>query len=211
MSISDASLNWEVRRRDVLGSGAVSSFVDDQVVTPSGDVVQRQFVTHPGAVCIVAWDEEADTIACLHQYRHPVGMELVEIPAGLLDEEGEEWLHAAQRELVEEAELSAGRWQVLVDVCPTAGASQESQRIYLARDLVHTNRPEGFELEGEEAEMTWEWLDRSALLEAVLDGRCQSQSLVTGLLALETARLSGRLDTLRAPDAAWPIRSRLRS
>ena len=211
MTIADEPHRWEVRRREVLGAGAISSFVNEEVVTPSGDVVHRQFLTHPGAVCIVAWDEEADTIACLHQYRHPVRMELVEIPAGLLDEEGEEWLDAARRELAEEAELAARRWQVLVDVCPTAGACQESQRIYLARDLTHTDRPEGFELEGEEAEMTWEWIDRSALLDAVLDGRCQSQSLVTGLLALETARLGGRLETLRSPGASWPIRSQPRT
>lgn len=211
MTIADEPRRWEVRRREVLGAGAISSFVNEEVVTPSGDVVHRQFLTHPGAVCIVAWDEEADTIACLHQYRHPVRMELVEIPAGLLDEEGEEWLDAARRELAEEAELAAGRWQVLVDVCPTAGACQESQRIYLARDLTRTDRPEGFELEGEEAEMTWEWIDRSALLDAVLDGRCQSQSLVTGLLALETARLGGRLETLRSPGASWPIRSQPRT
>lgn len=207
MSISDVPRRWEVRGRDVLGAGAISNFVDDEVVTPSGETVKRQFLTHPGAVCVVAWDEEADTIACLHQYRHPVGMELVEIPAGLLDDDGEEWLRAAQRELAEEAELAAGRWQVLVDVCPTAGACQESQRIYLARDLQHADHPDGFTPEGEEAEMSWEWLDRAALLDAVLDGRCQSQSLVTGVLALETARLGGRLDTLRAPDAPWPIRS----
>ena len=210
MSVQDEPIRWEVRRRDTLGSGAVSSFVNDEVVTPSGEVIQRQYITHPGAVCIVAWDEEADAIACLHQYRHPVGMELVEIPAGLLDEDGEEWLHAAQRELAEEVELAAGRWQVLVDVCPTAGASQESQRIYLARDLAHTQRPDGFELEGEEAEMSWEWVDRATLLDAVLGGHCQSQSLVSGLLALETCRLGGRLDSLRSPDAPWPVRSRPR-
>ncbi len=192
----------------MLGAGAISSFIDHEVVTPSGDVVKRQFLSHPGAVCIVAWDEETDAIACLHQYRHPVGMVLVEIPAGLLDKDGEQWLHAAQRELAEEAELRAERWQVLVDVCPTAGACQESQRIYLARDLTPADRPHGFEAEDEEADMTWEWLDRTALLDAVLDGRCQSQSLVTGLLALETARLSGRLDALRPPDAPWPIRDR---
>ncbi len=210
MSITDEPRRWEVRGRDVLGVGAVSSFVDEQVVTPSGDVVNRQFLTHPGAVCVVAWDEEDDTVACLHQYRHPVRMELVEIPAGLLDEDGEGWLQAAQRELAEEAELAAHRWQVLVDVCPTAGACQESQRIYLARDLEHADRPDGFAPEGEEAEMTWEWLDRTDLLDAVFEGRCQSQSLVTGLLALEAARLGGRLDALRAADAPWPIRSQPR-
>ncbi|MDO5736869.1 MAG: NUDIX hydrolase [Propionibacteriaceae bacterium] len=210
MSMGDKPLRWEVRGRDVLGVGAISNFVDDEVVTPSGETVQRQYLTHPGAVSMVVWDEEADTIACLHQYRHPVGMELLEIPAGLLDGDHEVWLDAAQRELAEEVELAASRWQVLVDICPTAGACQESQRIYLARGLTPTQRPEGFVLEGEEAEMSWEWIDRATLLEAVLDGRCQSQALVTGMLALETCRLSGRLDTLRGADAPWPIRSRPR-
>lgn len=211
MTIQDEPRRWEVRHREVLGAGAISSFVNDHVVAPSGDVLQRQYLTHPGAVAVVAWDEVEDRIACLRQYRHPVGMELVEIPAGLLDSDGEAWLAAAQRELAEEAELAANRWQVLVDICPTAGACQESQRIYLARDLARTDLPHGFEPEGEEAEMSWDWVDRGALLDAVLGGRCQSQALVTGVLALETARLSGRLDDLRHSDAEWPIRSRPRS
>lgn len=210
MSIVDEPRRWEIRRREVLGAGAISSFVDHEVSVPSGGSVRRQFLTHPGAVCVVAWDEEADTIACLRQYRHPVGMELVEIPAGLLDGDDEVFLHAAQRELAEEVELAASRWQVLVDVCPTAGASQESQRIYLARGIRHSDRPEGFELEGEELEMSWEWLDRTALVEAILAGQCQSQSLVTGVLALEVARLGGRLDSLRDAAADWPVRSRPR-
>lgn len=210
MSVRDEPRRWQVAHREVLGEGAISSFVDDAVVTPSGDTVQRQYLTHPGAVAVVAWDEDSDTIACLHQYRHPVGMELVEIPAGLLDGDDELWLDAAQRELAEEVELAAEQWHVLVDICPTAGACQESQRIYLARTLTHTVRPAGFELEGEEAEMSWQWIDRAVLLEAVLDGRCQSQALVTGLLALEAARLGGRLDRLRPSDADWPIRSQPR-
>lgn len=210
MTVRDTPRRWEVRHREVLGTGAISSFVDDEVVTPTGDTVQRQYLTHPGAVAVVAWNEQDDTIACLTQYRHPVGMELVEIPAGLLDGDGEDWRDAAARELAEEVELAATRWQVLVDICPTAGACQESQRIYLARGLTHTTRPDGFELEGEEAEMSWEWVERTTLLEAVLDGACQSQALVTGVLALETARLSGRLEHLRPHSADWPIRSRSR-
>ena len=210
MSITDVPREWEVSRRHVLAGGAISDFVEHEVHVPSGGTIKRQFLTHPGAVCVIAWDEETDTIACLHQYRHPVGMELVEVPAGLLDVEDEIFLHAAQRELAEEVELAASRWQVLVDICPSAGSSQESQRIYLARGIAHSDRPEGFELEGEELEMSWEWLDRSALVDAVLDGRCQSQSLVTGVLALEAARLGGRLDCLRDAEANWPIRSRPR-
>jgi len=135
-----------------------------------------------------------------------VRMELVEIPAGLLDLDGESWVTAAQRELAEEAELAADRWDVLVDMCTTPGACEESLRIFLARDLRPASRPDGFVLEGEEAHMSWDWVDRDELVGAILDGRCQSPTLVAGVLALETSRLAGRLQGLRSPDADWPIR-----
>lgn len=205
--IEDRKLRWPVRGREVLGRGRVSDFVDEVVETPGGGTMTRQFLTHPGAVAVVPWDEERDQVVVLRQYRHPVGMELVEIPAGLLDEDGEEWLDAAARELAEEAELAAGRWDVLVDMVTTPGACEESLRIYLARELEATPRPDGFELEGEEAEMVIARVSRQDLVDAVLDGRCQSPTLVAGVLALETARLSGRLDDLRGTDAPWPIRS----
>lgn len=204
--ISDRKMSWPVRQRTVLGTGRVSSFVNEEIETPSGEVIERQYVTHPGAVAVVAWREDSDEIAVLRQYRHPVRMELVEIPAGLLDLDGEEWLIAAQRELAEEAELQAARWDVLVDMCTTPGACEESLRIYLARDLSDATRPDGFVLEGEEAHMSWSWVPRADLADAVLDGRVQSPTLVAGVLALEVARLSGRLDRLRPPSAEWPIR-----
>lgn len=202
----DEAMAWEVRSSSVLGVGRVSRFIEDEVATPSGDSIKRQYLTHPGAVAIVAWDEQADAIACLRQYRHPVRMELVEVPAGLLDADGEDWLDAARRELAEEAELAADTWDVLVDMVTTPGACQESLRIYLARDLSSTGRPEGFALEGEEAHMTWSWVPRVDLVEAIFAGHCQSPTLVAGVLALETARLAGRLPHLRSTDAPWPIR-----
>ncbi|AQX14912.1 ADP-ribose pyrophosphatase [Tessaracoccus lapidicaptus] len=204
--VTDEPMSWPVRSRKVLGEGRVSAFVDEEIETPSGDLIARQYLTHPGAVAVVAWDEEADRIAVLRQYRHPVRMELVEIPAGLLDLDGESWVTAAQRELAEEAELAADRWDVLVDMCTTPGACEESLRIFLARDLRPASRPDGFVLEGEEAHMSWDWVDRGELVAAILDGRCQSPTLVAGVLALETSRLAGRLQGLRSPDADWPIR-----
>lgn len=203
---SDEPMSWPVRSRTVLGEGRVSAFVDEQVTTPSGEVIDRQYLTHPGAVAVVAWRQDSDDIAVLRQYRHPVRMELVEIPAGLLDLDGEEWVVAAQRELAEEAELQASRWDVLVDMCTTPGACEESLRIFLARDLAPAERPDGFVLEGEEAHMTWEWVPRAELVAAVMGGRCQSPTLVAGVLALEVARLTGSVDRLRAPSAPWPIR-----
>ena len=203
----DRPLKWPVASRTELGVGRVSSFVEEEIETPSGEVIRRQFVTHPGAVGVVAWREDTDDIAVLRQYRHPVGMELVEIPAGLLDVDGEDFLLAAQRELAEEVELAAGRWHTLVDIVTTPGGCEESLRVYLARDVRTAPRPDGFVLEGEEAHMTWEWAPRQGLVDAILAGSCQSPSLVTGVLALETARLAGRLDQLRPADAEWPIRS----
>ncbi len=202
----DEAMAWDVTRREVLGSGRISSFVDEEIITPNGQRIHRQYLTHPGAVAVVAWDEEADTIATLRQYRHPVRMELVEIPAGLLDLEGEDWVDAARRELAEEAELAAGTWDVLVDMITTPGACEESLRIYLARDLTPTVRPEGFVLEGEEAHMSLAWTRRQDLVDAVLGGRCQSPTLVAGVLALETLRLSGGIEDLRPANAPWLIR-----
>lgn len=204
----DQPMNWPVRSRDVLGTGHVSSFVDEEVETPSGELIRRQFLTHPGAVAVVAWREDSDDIAVLRQYRHPVRTELLEIPAGLLDLDGEPFVVAAQRELAEEVGLAARRWDVLIDICTTPGACEETLRIFLARDLSETERPEGFVLEGEEAHMTWDWQPRELLVDAVLAGEVESPSLVSGVLALETARLRGRLGELRPSDAPWPIRGR---
>lgn len=199
-------MQWPVVSREVLGQGRISSFVNEVVETPDGASMERQFLTHPGAVAIVPWDEESDEIALLQQYRHPVRMELVEIPAGLLDVAGEDWNDAAVRELAEEIELKAARWDVLVDMATTPGACEETIRIFLARGLERAGRPEGFELEGEEAHMTWAFHPRQKVVDAVMAGLVQSPTLVAGILALETARLSGRLEQLRSLDAPWPIR-----
>jgi ADP-ribose pyrophosphatase len=197
---------WPVAGHVVLGRGRVSDFVNDTVVTPDGGRMERQYTLHPGAVGVIAWDD-ADRIAVVRQYRHPVGFQLTEPPAGLLDTDGETWLTAVQRELAEEAGLSAERWDVLVDLFTTPGANQESLRIYLARRLAETAAPDGFVADHEEADMEVCWAARADLVDAVLAGQLQNPTMVAGVLALEVARLSGRLDDLRGPDAPWPART----
>ncbi|MFT4109003.1 NUDIX domain-containing protein [Propionicimonas sp.] len=204
--VTDRPLAWPVVSHQVRGSGAVSDFVNDAVQVPDGGLMNRQYLLHPGAVGVVAWDAE-DRIAVVRQYRHPVSFELLEPPAGLLDADGESWLAAAQRELAEEAGLQAGDWRVLVDVFTSPGAGQESLRIYLARELAAAPVPDGFVAHDEEAHMEVAWAERRDLVAAILAGRLENPTMVSGVLALEVARLSGRLDDLRAADAPWPARA----
>lgn len=174
-----------------------------------GEQLRRQFITHPGSVAIIAWDETADTITTVRQYRHPVRFTLIEAPAGLLDIPDEDYVLGAKRELAEEARLSAKKWSVLVDIFTSPGGSEECLRIFLARDLEPALMPEGFTPEAEEAVMTCQAVPRAELLSLINAGKIQSPSLVTGVLALETARLSGSLDRLRPMDAPWLARQNL--
>lgn len=201
----DVPLAWPVRSREVLARGRVCDFLQDEVAPPSGEPFRRQYISHPGAVGIIATDEH-DRVAVVRQYRHPVGLELVEPPAGLLDVEGEDPLLAAQRELAEEVQLQAGTWRVLVDVCTSPGGSQESARVYWATDLSPAAHPEGFAPEDEEAHMQVGWEPFGALVDGVLAGRLQSPLLVSGVMALAAARGLGRVGGLREPTAPWPVR-----
>jgi ADP-ribose pyrophosphatase len=203
--IADRRESWPVTRHEVLARGNISSFVADTVRTPDGASMSRQYLLHPGAVGVIAWDE-ADRIAVVLQYRHPVAHTLVEPPAGLLDQDGEDPLLAVQRELVEEAGLEADDWRVLVDLFTSPGGNQESVRLYLARQLSVVPAPADFVADSEEAHMEVAWAPRAEVVSAVLAGRVQNPLLVAGVMALETARLGGRLDQLRPADAPWPAR-----
>src|SRR6266540_1077274 len=89
-------------------SGRVFSVVTDTVSMPGGGNAERDYIRHPGAVGVVALDDQHRVVLVL-QYRHPVRRTLWELPAGLIDVPGEDPLPAAQRELAEEAELEVAR------------------------------------------------------------------------------------------------------
>lgn len=203
--VGDRPEAWPVTSHLVMAQGAVAAFVTDEVTTPDGSSMRRQYTMHPGAVGVIALDAE-DRIAVVQQYRHPVAMSLVEPPAGLLDHAAEDFLAAARRELAEEAGLAASDWRVLVDLFTSPGGSQESLRIYLARELSEVATPEGFIADSEEAHMQVGWVARADLVEAILAGRLQNPTMVSGVLALEAARLAERLDDLRPANAPWPAR-----
>ncbi len=205
MGVVDQPEDWPVVERQVKATGRVQDFVEDRISTPDGDEIVRQWVEHPGAVAVMAMNDEG-RIAVVHQYRHPVGYRLVEPPAGILDHIGESGLVAAQRELAEEARLAAADWRTLVDIFTSPGGLQESIRIFLARDLSPTDLPDGFVIEGEEADMGLYWLPLERLVKLVYQGEIQSPTMVSGTLALALAVEQGRIDRLRPAEADWPAR-----
>ena len=203
----DVPLAWPVEGSTVLGHGHIADFRQDEIRTPDGGLIRREYLQHPGAVAVIALDAD-ERVALVRQYRHPVRHRLVEPPAGLLDVDGEDYLAAVQRELAEEVDLAAGQWHVLVDQFSTPGIVGESIRVYLARDLRGAPAPDGFVREGEEADMDVVWAPLSDLVDAVLAGRLHNPSLVSGVLAADAARARGWAP-LRPADAPWPAREHL--
>ncbi|MEX3104773.1 NUDIX hydrolase [Streptomyces sp. V2] len=204
MTIKDTPQEWEVRATDTPFVGKKTSVRTDDVVMPDGSVVRRDYQVHPGSVAVLALDDE-DRVLLIKQYRHPVREKLWEIPAGLLDVPGENPLHAAQRELYEEAHVKAESWHVLTDVYTTPGGCDEAVRVFLAQGL---SEAEGqrFEVEDEEADMEYARVPVAELVRGILAGELHNNCLVVGVLSLAAARAGDGLSALRPAEAAWPAR-----
>ncbi|MFH9983629.1 NUDIX domain-containing protein [Streptomyces sp. NPDC017179] len=204
MTIKDIPEEWEIRATGTPFVGGKTSVRTDDVVMPDGSVVTRDYQVHPGSVAVLALDEE-DRVLLIRQYRHPVRQRLWEIPAGLLDVPGENPLHAAQRELYEEAHVKAEDWRVLTDVYTTPGGCDESVRIFLARDLSEAVG-ERFAAEHEETDMEHARMPVDELVRGVLAGELHNNCLAVGVLSLAAARQGDGLDALRPAEAPWPAR-----
>jgi 8-oxo-dGTP pyrophosphatase MutT (NUDIX family) len=177
--------------------GRVISLRRDTVAMPGGGSSVREVVHHPGAVAVVALDDD-ENVVLLRQYRHPVGRRLWELPAGLRDSDGEPPLETAKRELAEETLLAAGRWSLLVSVNNSPGFSDELVQVYLAEDLSAVDRPAGFTVEHEEADMTVERVPLREAVQQVFDGDIRNSSAVAGILA--AAQLRAGSPRLRPAD-----------
>ncbi|MDO4258761.1 MAG: NUDIX hydrolase [Actinomycetaceae bacterium] len=201
--MADHHVDRHIAQSSTPWQGRIISIVEDSVELAEGKApVTRQYTRHPGAVAIVAMrgDDGSEEVLVELQYRHPVKALLWEIPAGLLDIANEDPLVAAKRELAEEADLQAARWDVLVDFFNSPGGSDESLRVFLARDLGPTN--EVFDREDEEADLELRWVPLDEAVAAIMDGRIHNTSAVVGLLAAYRAR-ADKWENLRAADAPW--------
>jgi ADP-ribose pyrophosphatase len=183
---------------ELIYEGAIFSLRKDTVAMPGGESGTREVVRHPGAVAVVALDDDG-RVLLLRQYRHPFAEYLWELPAGLRDADGEPPLQTAKRELAEEAQLAAERWSLLVSHYSTPGFCDEKVLIYLAEGLSETDRPEGFTVEHEELDLTFERVPLAEAVQRVFDGDIRNASAVVGVLAAAQYRATG--GTLRPVDA----------
>ncbi|SBT38629.1 NUDIX domain-containing protein [Micromonospora auratinigra] len=193
---------YEVTAHREIFSGRIFSVVSDDVTMPGGGTASRDYVTHVGAVAVVALDE-AGQVVLIRQYRHPVGRHLWELPAGLMDVGGEDLDAAALRELAEEADLTAGTVDVLVDLHSSPGFTNEVVRVFLARDLADVPAAQRHERREEEADLQVVRVDLDEAVRMVLAGEITNASCVAGLLAAARARDTGFAE-LRRPQAPLP-------
>jgi 8-oxo-dGTP pyrophosphatase MutT (NUDIX family) len=188
---------FETTSSEIVYQGNILALRVDHVRMPQGRVAIREVVEHLGAVAVAAIDDRR-RIALIYQYRHPLGRRLWELPAGLLDTQGEDPLATAQRELEEETGFAASAWRVLIDVASSPGFTDESVRVYLAQGLTEIGRPEAHD---EEADLTVHWYGLEEAAQMVLRGGVVNATAAAGILAAYAATVNEQ--PTRPPDVPW--------
>jgi 8-oxo-dGDP phosphatase len=181
--LADTPERWPVAASKRYYDGGFIGLREDTVTSPGGEEFDRVVVEHKGAVGVVALDADG-RVLLLRQYRHAAGRRLLELPAGILDVDGEPDLDAAARELTEETDVVAGEWSRLVELWSSPGMTDEHWHVFLARDL--RPAPDGSvpQRQHEEAHMEVVWVPLAAAVRAVLDCRITDAMAMVGLLAV---------------------------
>ncbi|HCB02762.1 MAG TPA: NUDIX hydrolase [Nocardioides bacterium] len=192
--VADVPEHWPVESsEDLYRSGLPFALRADLVRRPEAPdeaPFARIVLEHPGAVVVLAVDDD-ERVLCLRQYRHPARRRMLELPAGLLDQEGEDPRAAAERELLEEAGLVAADWTGLTAAYSSPGITDERISYFLARGLTDGDRSD-FELVHEEADMETLWVPYADLLAACLDGRVEDAPVLIAVLTAQARGLVGR-------------------
>ena len=166
---------------DEVWSGRIANVRVERWRQEDGEEVEREVVGHPGAVGVVAHDGEQ--IYLVRQPREPVGVpDLLELPAGKLDVDGESPEENGRRELAEEIGKAADHWEHLKTYWNSPGFSDEQLHIYLATGLRDVQKPETEE-DGRIEIVAWPLDDLDGLIDA-----CEDSKTLVGLLELRRRR-----------------------
>ena len=185
--LRDEARSVEVLQSDVVFDGRVWDIRREEFAYGEVSLV-REFMEHPGAVAVLVIDDD-DRLLTIQQYRHPIQMRNWELPAGLLDVDGEPPLEAAQRELAEEADLVAAAWEPLITLHTSPGGSDEVIHVFRATDVSAADVV--FEREAEERDIVVRWVPLAEAVDAVLAGRVHNGIFIAAVLAEHARRSRG--------------------
>ncbi|MCR2792352.1 NUDIX hydrolase [Microbacterium sp. zg.Y625] len=186
--LRDEPVEYDVVRSERVYRGRVWDVRSDTVRYGEGEIV-RDYVAHTGAAAVVALDGEGRMLL-IQQYRHPIRSRDWEIPAGLLDVEGEPPAVAARRELAEEADLVAADWEPLVTFHSSPGGNDEVLHVFFARGL--SAAAETHARSEEESDIRLAWVPLEDVITGILEGRLRNGVLAIGAFAAaERLRRSG--------------------
>lgn len=162
----------------VMYDGNFITVCKDNVLLPDGSSSTREYITHPGAVAVLALLDNGKLVM-ERQFRYPLHREFIELPAGKIDD-NEHILECAQRELLEETGYVAREWIHLTTAWPCIGYADERMEYFLARGLTH----QGSKLDEGEFLEVFE-LSLVEALEWVRAGRIDDSKTIIGLFWLD--------------------------
>lgn len=139
MAINDY-LKEETLSSNYIYRGRIINVRQDRVRVRGGLITLREIVEHPGAVAVLALNEN-DEVYLVRQHRQPFNEVLLEIPAGKIEAD-EAPLECARRELLEETGIEARSWQATGVIYPSPGFCNEKIYLFAAAELTAANMPE---------------------------------------------------------------------
>ncbi len=174
-------------KSETIYNGRIIKLLNDQIMLPDGNEAFREYVKHPGGICIVPIGKEKE-VYLVRQYRYPYGTEVLEIPAGKRDSANEEPLEGGKRELKEELGLTAKNYYFLGEFYPTPGYTDEVIYMYAAWNLTEgENNPD----EDEFVEKVS--LPLNILVEKILNGEIKDGKTQAAVLKIKALIDSGKI------------------
>jgi len=129
MNLKEEKVNSTVHYK-----GRIITLYNDEIKLPDGNAAYREYVKHPGGVCVVPLNFNGE-VMLVRQYRYVYQSEIIEIPAGKRDSQNEDTLEGAKRELKEELGIEAENFYFLGELYPTPGYTDEVLYMYAATGL----------------------------------------------------------------------------
>lgn len=170
------NLREKTVKSETIYKGRIITLLNDQIELPDGKTAFREYVKHPGGICVVPIGTDNE-IYLVRQYRYPYGTEVLEIPAGKRDSAEEDPLDGGKRELKEELGITAQNYYFLGEFYPTPGYTDEVIYMYAAWNLSEgENCPDEDEFV-EKVKLPLEDLTQMILNGEIKDGKTQAAVL----------------------------------